>query len=682
MAGPCAWRGFESKPVTLKTVWSGWAGRWARGADPVDEVDRARRGNLRRLAVFGLTFVVASIVGQAWNFSRPAEYAASLRVQVSLPEVGRPGMQASSAYATKLQLFNSRPMLTRLADALKDAGSPVGALGTDPAGALQTMLQVAPVAGSEVVELRATGTDPRLLADLLNTLPDVVRRDLVARQSSEADAQLGTLRNELARLERTAAERRARLEAFRQRAGLFAERDDNEAVAQTKGLRQALNVATEKEAAAAARLKAVQEAIEQGRSSLQVRADPALSALETRAHQLREQLKELERTYTQGFMAMDPQARALRARLAELGRQIAEQRVVSQQAALQSAQEDLATAQAQVARLRAQMAAVQPDLVRTTSRISEAKVYEDDLAQVEKARREVLERVTRLEADVQRRVATVSVIEAATVPRAPVRPDYWADAGLVTAAAALLALAVMGTVEVFNRPPPVVPTPSSTTVVLGPAWDPRQGALPGAGSAIALPPAAAQAPASPVAALAPPIRILEQAEAAAIVAASHGATRFACAVALMGLTQAEALAVQASDLKADPPSLAVGGAWARTLAVPPWLARLAAGVGEVPVLRDATGRALAEADLESLVIGAALDAGIDRAATIGWDTLRNAAIDWLVGQGLRYADLPGFVGRVDPALLQAMAARHAQVARRAAAEVDALMPALTLDPDA
>jgi hypothetical protein len=100
------------------------------------------------------------------------------------------------------------------------------------------------------------------------------------------------------------------------------------------------------------------------------------------------------------------------------------------------------------------------------------------------------------------------------------------------------------------------------------------------------------------------------------------------------------------------------------------------------VLRDATGRALAEAHVESLVIGAALDAGIDGAATIGWDALRNACIDWFVGQGLRYADLPRFVGRVEPALLQAMSSRHAQVARRDSAEVDPLMPALKLDPEA
>ena len=114
-------------------------GRWhAPGfvgdADATAET-AARRGNRRRLLVFGLTFLVALLVGQVWNFSRPAEFRTSTRVQVNLPEVGRPGQSASAAFGTKLQLFDSRPMLARLAEALGAAGLPSDALGADPAQA-------------------------------------------------------------------------------------------------------------------------------------------------------------------------------------------------------------------------------------------------------------------------------------------------------------------------------------------------------------------------------------------------------------------------------------------------------------------------------------------------------------------------------------------------------------------
>jgi hypothetical protein len=399
--------------------------------------------------------------------------------------------------------------------------------------------------------------------------------------------------------------------------------------------------------------------------------------LETRTSQLREQLKELERVYTPDFLAMDPQSRALRARLTELERQLAEQRVTSQRAALQSAQEDYASAQAQVERLRAQLRAARPELARTTSKLAEAKVFEDDLAQVEKARREVLERVTRLEADEQRRVAVVSVIEAAVAPATPFRPDYTRDAGLVLAFAALLALAVTGIVELFNRPPePAAPGP--TTVVLAPAWNPARGSLAGPGTG----PTPLPADAGPTAALPAPLQLLEQPEAAALLAAARGPTRFLCAAGLLGLSCTEALALRRHDLDPAGLHLQVGGAWARSVRVPAWLPGLleAEQPADGPVVHDATGNAWTEADVESALVGAALDAGLQQATALNWNVLRHTAIDWLVTQGVRYADLPALVGRVDTATLQALASRHAQTVRRDDGGVELLMPALRLDP--
>jgi succinoglycan biosynthesis transport protein ExoP len=656
--------------------------RWRDLGSLADATDQAaaQRGNRRRLLVFGLTFLAALLIGQAWNFSRPAEFRASTRLQVNLPEVGRSGPSASGAYATKLQLFDSRPMLAKLSEALVASGLPADTLGADPAGRLQAMLQVLPIQGSEIVELRATGTDPRLLADVLNAFPEVIRQEIASRQQKDADTQLAAARQELARLERAATERRARLDTFRQREGVLAERGDNEAVARAQGLNRALDTAVEKEAAAAARLAAVSKAAEQGKSSTQARADPALSGLETRAHQLREDLKELERSYTPDFLAMDPRARAMRARLAELENQIVQQRGISLQAALQAAQEEHAGAQAQVERLRAQSSAARPALTKTTSRFAEAKVLEDDLAQVDKARRDLLERVSRLEADEQRRVATVSVVEAATVPALPFRPDHWRDSAWVLAAAAALALMVMGTVELFNRSAPAAPTPANTTVLLAPGWAERQAQLGAPG--LQAPPQLSALPAT--AALPAPMPLLSQAEATALLMACSGPARLLCALGLMGLSVDEALQVRPRDLDRASQQLQVSGAWARRLPVPHWLTDSLPeeiDAGRV-VLHDAAGQALTPADVASMIISAGLDAQLEGAATLDWDVLRNTAIDWLVGQGLRYTELPKLVGRVDADRLQQLSSRHGDTRRRNLDEVERLMPALQLDPGA
>ena len=96
---------------------------------------------------FGLTFLVALLVGRVWNFSRPAEFRTSTRVQVNLPEVGRPGQSASAAFGTKLQLFDSRPMLARLVpQAAQDRGVPEA-----PALARRSL----PAPGSVVLEVCA-----------------------------------------------------------------------------------------------------------------------------------------------------------------------------------------------------------------------------------------------------------------------------------------------------------------------------------------------------------------------------------------------------------------------------------------------------------------------------------------------------------------------------------------------
>jgi polysaccharide biosynthesis transport protein len=515
-------------------------------------------------------------------------------------------------------------------------------------------------------------------------LPDVIRQEVAARQQKDADAQVSAARQELARLDSTATERRARLEAFRQREGVLAERDDNEAVARAKGLNRALDAAVEKEAAAAARLAALSKAVEQGKSSTQTRADPALSSLESRAHQVREDLKELERIYTPEFLAMDPRARAMRARLGELEQQIERQRSISLQAALQGAQEDQASAQAQVERLRAQLGASRLALTKTSTRFAEAKVLEDDLAQVDKARRELLERVSRLEADEQRRVATVTVVEPATLPLLPFRPDRWRDGALALAAAAALALLVMGTVELFNRAAPAPMPAPNTTLVLTPGWAEQQAALAGPGPTPMPRLGAAPGQSFTATALPPPLQLLSQAEATALLMACTGPARLLCALGLMGLSVDEALQVRPRDLDAGSLQLQVTGAWARQLPLPAWLARTLPEGGDADqvALHDAAGQALTADDVAAMVISAALDAQLAQAPTLDWEALRNTAIDWLVGQGLRYSDLPKLVGRVDAQRLQRLSSRHGEAQRRDPTAVELLMPALQLDPGA
>ena len=161
--------------------------------------------------------------------------------------------------------------------------------------------------------------------------------------SGEALAQID---DELAKLAARVAAKRRAVDDFAARHNVVSlEREENEVLSRVRGAGTALNNANEKLAAAEGKLRSLEEAAAQGKSVVRARDNPTLANLEQRASQIREELRELERSYTPEYLAMDARVRAQRARLAELEQQLASQRQLSQQSSLAEAQEEVASAQ-------------------------------------------------------------------------------------------------------------------------------------------------------------------------------------------------------------------------------------------------------------------------------------------------------------------------------------------------
>lgn len=672
----------------------------AHGASGTLKSEIVTRGNRRRLLVFGIVFALCLIGGMAWNLLRPAEYQAVARVELKLPPRNAAAMPATTTTAApaatpqderggdlvgQAQRLGSRPLLEEVERRLSAAGMSAAADGVDGASRLQSMIGIELVPGSAVVDLTATGAPPELLARALNELVAIYRDQLFATHDTAADERLQRAREELERLESEAAERRQALERFRGGTGILStERDENESVARTRGLATALSGAMETRATAEARLRALQEAVRGGQGALSARDDPTLASLESRASALREELRELGRSYTDELLALDPRARALRARLGELESQIAQRRVTGQQEALAKAQEDVAAAAANVERLQAQMASERGALRSFSAQFAQAKTLEEDLESIELARREALDRVARNEASARAGRPAVDVLQPATAPTAPWRPDYLRDAALVLAASFALGLLAMGFVELFNRAPaPAGATP--VTVVL-PAW-PAIGAgaaggllRGGDGAAAAMLPRAEPGPTSLPA---PALRPLAQEEAAALLAAARGPARVACALWLLGVDEDEIGALKQGDVDRATGRLRVGGAWARELELPPWLLATlgdGAAAGDAPLLADASGRAPAPDDLRTMLVCAALDAGLPRAAELTPTQLRYTVLAWLVREGARFADLPARAGRIDTTTVAALSALAGDAPRRGLEEIGPAMPAVRLSP--
>lgn len=655
-----------------------------------------RRSNRRRLRVFLLIFALVLVPGLLWNFLRPAQYMATARVQITpggalpQPQATQPGAQAEGGgtvwaeteLLTQVQKLTSRPLLEKVAETLRVQGHPLP--DGDAAVQLQEIIRVVPVNGTEVVELQAIGTRPEQLAAALNGLVEASRGEMKTSYDAAASESLAQARREAERLARDVRERRAQLEAFRgQNELLSPEREENDAVARLKGLSASLNTANEKAAVADARLRALRESAADGRSSLALKDDPALAGLMQQGMQLRDQIREMERVYTPAFMEMDPRARALRARLAETEKLIEAQRVSGAQSAQTAAQEELSQARKTVEQLQAQIAAQKAGLQKFSSRFTQAKSLEEDLAQLERASRQAMERAARLEASERSREPVFTLLESAHVPRAPFRPDYLVGGAIVFGVAFGLGLLALWFVELFHRQAPARAPATTTTVIVPPQWA-APGGHPGAAALPAMAPVAggmlpAGGSTPMLAAMPQPLpRELGQDEVAALLAAA-GEARFAVALLLLGLTTDELVALREADLPADAASLQVGGPARRVLALPAWLAACRPapmGAPDAPLLRDASGAALTAADVESMLTCAALDAGLAGAAGISADALRHTGIAWLVRQGLRFSELAGLVGRPSAEALAGYADLAPDGPKRGLAEIEPLMPAL------
>lgn len=652
----------------------------------------ARRSNRRRLQVFAVVFLIVLIPGLLWNFLRPAEFRATARVQIMpgstepRPGAALPGAvggsggseipRSASELLTQVQVLTSRPLLEKVGAALARAGEPLP--GGDPAARLREMISAEAVDGTEVVELQATGTQPRQLAAALNTLVDIYREDMKASYGTAAGEGLAQARQEAERLATVVQTRRQRLDAFRNATGVLSpEREENEAVARIKGLTTSLNVATEKLAVAEARFKSMQAG---GRGAAAGADDPTLANMEARASQIAEEIRQMERTYTPEFMRMDPRAKSLLIRLTEMERQIEAQRATSRQAALGAAQDEVATARATAERLQGEIRAQRSTMQDFSQRFTQAKSLEDDLAQIEKASREAQERLAKLEASEQSRLPALKLVEAAGVPGTPFRPDYLLDALIVLGAAFGLGLAAIWFVEIFNRQAPLQ-TPASTTLIMPPPW----AGMPGSGGAAPLlsePPAGlvpGSASAGLLAATPRPPRELAQEEVVDLLTASAGEGRFVLGLLLMGLTTDEAAALRQSDFDGTAGVLQVAGNAPRSLKAPAWMGDCRPspiGGMDAPLLQDAAGARLRPEDIQSILACAAFDAGLASAGGVTADVLRHTCIAWLVRQGLRFSELGSLVGRPSPEALALYAAMAPEGPKLSATEIDPLMPAL------
>jgi integrase len=391
-------------------------------------------------------------------------------------------------------------------------------------------------------------------------------------------------------------------------------------------------------------LRAINEAAAAGNAPVRAKDEPALANLDQRAAQMRAELREMERTYTASYMAREPKAVEARKRLADLEAQIKAQREESQKAALADARQELASAKGAVARIDEQIASSRGEVGQFTMRFNEYKARQEQLADLEKALRESVQKRATIEASERARMPGIKIIEAASAPQQPWRPLYWRDTGISIGGSLLLALLMMGLVELFNRSgqqPTMVlvpPQPTGLTLEGGLAALPGQ-QVPLAALQRSEPRLLAQQPKLP--------RELSRDEVAALVQAFDAGNRLVALLLLSGLTADEAIALRAGDVDLARGVLRVGGESGRGIAISDSLrAELAARTTSAASdsLLSQNDRSVSHEGIDAQILCAAHDAGLEDPASVNADCLRHTYVAYLVRQGIRFADLTSLVG--------------------------------------
>ncbi|HEX3483696.1 MAG TPA: tyrosine-type recombinase/integrase, partial [Micropepsaceae bacterium] len=440
-----------------------------------------------------------------------------------------------------------------------------------------------------------------------------------------------------------------------------------------EGLNKAYGDANERVAKAQGQLQAIKDSVAAGKLTVRAKDDPTLADIEQRASALREQWRDLQRRFTPAYLALDSDAVALQARLANLEQQLKEQRIASQQAAIADAQGELSSAQASSDRLRKDLEENQKGARDFAARLAQFKVMQDDLDHLQSMERAVTDRSTKLQSSVRERAPRVQLVEAAAPSLVPWRPDYPGNALIALAGSLIFGLFATWFVEFLRGPAQARSMLVHHSLAL-PAMD--RYASPALRAFDAQQPEPAQ-----ISAPEPPPRELDSFEIGALIANGSDDLRLAAAALLSGLSPEEIVALRWDQIDFASSSIHIGGPFGRNIPLQETFALLLEqrrhSAREANfVLHNGRGDPLTIEGLDRVVLYAAYDASLDRASEVTAATLRYAYLLFLLRQGIRATDIGRIAGHIPQHEMIAYMQLASSRTRLPLEQIDVLHPAL------
>ena len=622
-----------------------------------------------RFIIFISVFLVCVLISEAYNFSRPAIYRSNATLLTSAMTAIDSESKAVDIQHVAIQkhILLGHELVTETLSRLKAANTSDTVLTLTPAD-IQKLLNVEPIAQTNLVEIQAEGRDPEFLPLLINTWIDVYL-DARAKDVQQLTANTKSIvEGELNGLSGKIDNARAELEMFRKINDISSTgRTENEPLARLNGLNDALNKASEDEVKAKTLLNAIKLAISRDQTVVPEQERDSLQELEKNLQDLQEKLAEFDKRFTRDYLNKHPDLKVIPEQIKKLEAEILKKREQGKKTALEEAENNYAAAQQNLAEIRAQLNESKKQAATFTSKFSEHEALKTNLEGLEKLYRETQERLVQIQTSHKEKYPQVTVISRAYLSTDPIRPLYSRDALIALAGSIVLGLF---TVWIFDYLTRRQQQPSPITLSGIHMYNPA--AADGLNYQQAAPLPIQQRPTN---ALASPMnRELSVHQLRILLNASNLKGKQVISLLLSGLTLDEAASLKAEQLDLEKATLTVTGSAPRTLTLNRALTALFAQSGDRPVW-DTDKPALSD-DLAAALLCAAVDSGLPNPDEITAESIRHSYIAYLVRQGLRLSDLEHITGHLEPSVITAYSSYSPPQQGRGIDDIELLHPAL------
>jgi len=409
-------------------------GRNEPSAVLMPESDDAGYGRARR-RVFLLTALTVLVMGVVYTLLQPARFESTATVLMSAPTAIDQQMLDADVQGVAIQrrTLTGTEITRALAETLAaDFGVSMSVLE------LRELLDVRPVADTNLLELVATGSQSELLPPMVESWIDVYTRARALDTETRKSQTLAEVEGELTGLDVRLAAAREALDSYRAENEIISmERQENAVLSQLDGLNKALNQAVQEEVSTKAYFDTLRDSIEEGEQVVPGAERGEVDAMAQRLATLRARLGELRSRYTDEYIMKDPRLREIPRQIEELQLDLAQAYVDGTQAELANAERAWETAREKVADLERRLDAHKQSVAQFNTIYAKHQALVQDLARLEELNRETQARQVQIEVRQIEKYPQVAVIDWPQPQARRIGPPYLLLLGGTLAAAVL-----------------------------------------------------------------------------------------------------------------------------------------------------------------------------------------------------------------------------------------------------